>query len=90
MTNRTLVQGTVEYLDVTLTADVNLTGTVEFSLDRGATWLTAAWIGSAGTTRTARYLLTTATLHKTNYAVWVRLSDSPEVPILAAGSLLVI
>lgn len=32
---------------------------VAFSFDNGATWLTAAWLGSAGTTRQAYVAVTT-------------------------------
>lgn len=89
MTNRTLIQGTIEYLDVTVTADITLDGDVEVSLDRGLTWTAAAWIGDADTTRTARLLLETAAMDKDQYSVWVKLTDLPEIPIISAGSLLV-
>lgn len=95
MSSRTFIQGSVEYLDVSVTADVNLTGTVELSFDQGATWTEAAWQGSAGLTRTARLLVDTnetddddePVWRTTNYPVWVRLTDAPEIPIISAGSL---
>lgn len=93
MTNRTLIQGTIEYLDVEVVADANLTGVVEFSFDDTATWEAAAWIGSVGTTRTARLLVDTTELDglelvwaRGNYEVWVRLTDAPEVAIVQASS----
>jgi hypothetical protein len=96
MSNRAIIQGTIEYLDVTVTADVNLTGVVELSFDQGTTWTAAAWLGTAATTRTARLLLDTTATTGTppvplwpegNYPVWVRLTDAPEIPIVSAGSL---
>lgn len=98
MSNRTLIQGTIEYLDVVVTADVELTGDVDLSFDHGATWTAATWQGTAATTRTARILLdTTATddddaliWPKRSYPVWARLADTPEVPVISAGSLRVV
>jgi hypothetical protein len=87
--SREFIQGSVEYLDVSVTADVNLTGTVQFSLDRGATWDAATWQGSAATTRTARLLLDTSELDQSGYPVWVKLSDTPETPIVSAGTIAV-
>lgn len=88
MSTRTFIQGSIEYLDVVVTADVNLTGAVEFSLDRGTAWVTAVWIGSAGLVRTARYLLDTTAMDRgSSYPVWVRLADTPEVPVVSAGSI---
>lgn len=85
MIDRSFVQGTVEYLDIVVSADVSLTGTVEFSLDRGETWIEATWTGSAGLTRTARYLLDTSAVDKDVYDVRVRLADTPEQPVIEAG-----
>lgn len=98
MSNRSIIQGTIEYIDVTVTADVNLSGTVEVSFDKGATWTAATWQGSAATTRTARLLVDTTDVDDDDvlvwardaYPVWVRLTDTPEVPIVNAGSLRVI
>jgi hypothetical protein len=96
MSNRVIIQGTIEYLDVVVTADENLAGTVELSFDQGTTWTAAAWLGTAATTRTARLLLDTTATTGTppvlvwpegNYPVWVRLTDTPEIPIVSAGSL---
>lgn len=88
--DRTMVQGSIEYLDVPVTADVELTMDVELSLDRGTTWTAAAWTGDAGTTRTARLLLDSTGLARTRHPVWVRFTDLPEVPIILAGFLKVI
>jgi hypothetical protein len=86
---REFIKGSVEYLDIAVTADAELTGTVEFSTDRGTTWETAGWIGSVGVSRTARLLLDTGDYEEDTYPVWVRLSDTPEVPIVDAGALTV-
>lgn len=81
-----LVRGTIEYLDVVLTADVVLTGTVEISFDR-ETWTAASWQGDPATTRTARILLDTTNLTGQGYTVFVRLTDNAEIPIIDAGAL---
>lgn len=86
MTDHTLVRGTKEYLDVTVSADIELDGTVEFSFDR-TTWVAAAWQGDEATTRTARYLLDTEDMERSSYPVYVRFTDVPEIPILRAGTL---
>lgn len=86
-TARTFIQGTIEYLDVTVTADVNLTNDVDFSLDVGETWVAAEWIGSAALSRTARYLLDTTEMARDVHTVLVRLADTPETPIVSAGSI---
>lgn len=84
----TLLRGTVEYLDITVTSDVVLTGTVEVSFGDRETWHEATWIGAAGTTRTARILLgTTVPLPARSTNVYVRFTDSPEVPVVAAGQV---
>lgn len=90
MTDRIIVRGSLEYLNVPVTADVELTMDVEISLDRGATWTAATWIGDAGTTRTARLLLDSTGLDRSRHPVWVRFTDLPEVPIILAGFLKVI
>ncbi len=78
-------EGSVEYLNVDITADVTLdTQPVDIRVGNGV-WQAAAWAGTAGTTRTARllYIADTPGL----YAVWVRVDDNPETPILRAGTL---
>lgn len=86
--SRTIVRGSTEYLDVTVRCDFTLSAqTVEFSFDR-TTWHSAAWQGSAGTTRTARLLLDDDNIPDGNTVpIWVRITDDPEIPILDAGRL---
>lgn len=89
MSQRTIIRGTTEYLDVTVRCDFTLSAQpVAFSFDEGSTWLTAAWIGTAGTTRTARLLLNTGnTPAGTGARVYVKVTDSTETPWLDAGRL---
>lgn len=87
VTTQTYVAGSVEYLTVTVTADVALTDqTVALSLDRGTTWLPCAWIGDEGTSRQARttdpHMFTAGTV-----SVLVKVADTPEVPIIKAGQI---
>lgn len=88
--------GSLEYVKATVTADVTLADamTVAISLSSNGVhnWVTATWTGTAAVTRTARTSspvdFSTLTKGKT-YSVYVKLTDSPEVPIIAAGSLTV-
>ncbi|HEY9371461.1 hypothetical protein [Streptomyces sp.] len=53
-------------------------------------WKVAAWVGTAGTTRTARVLLGPAgavTLAPGKYMVWYKVTDSPEIPARPVGVL---
>lgn len=86
---RTIVRGSTEYLKVELTADVTLNAQqVDFSLDGGETWLTAEGVGSAATTRTYRHLLLPGEQPAgSSFEVLVRITDTPEIPIISAGSL---
>lgn len=88
--------GSTEYLRVPVgPASVVLAAQpVAISLDSGTTWLPAQWEGDPGTTRTAR--TTNPVLFEvaagevaTAYPVLVRITDTPEVPILGAGWVLV-
>lgn len=84
----TLYRGTTEYLDIPVTSDVQLTDTVEVSFDDRATWHPAFWIGSPGTTRTARLLLgSSVALPQRSTNVYVRFTDTIETPVLNAGVL---
>jgi hypothetical protein len=87
----TLQTGTVEYLSVSVTADVTLdTQPVEFSFDR-STWHAATWLGTAGTTRSAQVLLDETNLPSVgNWPVFVRVTDSPEIPVMLAGGIKVL
>jgi hypothetical protein len=83
-----------EYLAVSVTADVTLTTQqveIAVTLDQPGEddWLTATWVGTAGTTRQAR--LTPAQMGTdrapNEWLVFVRITDTPEIPVLLAGSL---
>lgn len=89
MSQRTIIRGSTEYLDITVRCDFTLSAQpVAFSFDEGATWLTAAWIGTAGLTRTARLLIDdTNAPSGTGAKVYVKITDSTEIPILDAGRL---
>jgi hypothetical protein len=86
---RTILRGSTEYLKVELTADVTLDAqAVEFSLDDQATWLPAEAVGSTGTTRVYRHLLTPEEQPGGfTVEVLVRITDTPEVPVINAGTL---
>ena len=87
----TIPRGSIEYVTATVTADVDLTMPAEISVSRGtaSTWLPATWVGEVGKTRTLR---TTDVIDFSEvdypagtYTVRVRLTDSPEVPVIRAG-----
>lgn len=80
----------IEYLYVDVSTDVTLDvqpvavgigTTVE-----DVTWHDATWQGEAGTDRSARILLD-GTLEPGVYRVFVRITDSPEIPVVKAGVL---
>jgi hypothetical protein len=84
--------GSVEYLEASVTADVSLTMVVAIAITKGSgthTWLAAGWTGAADTTRTARTTsaFDTGTLTRGQYGLYVKLTDSPEVPIIKAGEV---
>lgn len=81
--------GSLEYLTVTVTADVPLDNQpVSVSIDGAETWLPCVWQGDAGTTRKAR---TTSPITfepidgRRSMTVTVKVTDSPEVPLIRAG-----
>lgn len=84
----TYTAGSEEYLTVTVTADVELDAQpVSISIDNKATWLPATWVGDPGTTRKARTSSpVTFSATPRAYSVHVKVTDSPEVPIIRAGS----
>jgi hypothetical protein len=87
----TLFAGSVEHLAATVTADIELDAqTVEFSTD-GETWHAADWEGDPGLTRTARTVapITWESTGRGPVPVLVRVTDTPEVPIIIAGEVLV-
>lgn len=84
----TLPQGTVEYVKTPVTSDVTLDAQiVTISIDGKATWLPAVWTGSPGTQRTAR-TSSPVTFDTTGYRhVFVKVTDTPEIPIMYAGRI---
>jgi hypothetical protein len=90
----------VEYLHVPVTSSVVLdTQDVELAFLTTGTpaeitpWLTAEWIGDPGTTRTCVLLIgpdTDAELSKGTVSVWVRVHDTPEIPVRQAGTIKII
>ena len=90
MTSPLFRAGSVEYLTVTVTADVELGAQpVSLSMNDGVTWLPCEWVGAAGTTRKARTVdpVTFTAGTRSNIGVLVKITDEPEVPIVRAGSL---
>lgn len=85
---RTFYTGTVEYLEVTVSADFQLAGQpVALSFDR-RTWIPAEWQGAPGESRAARILLDKDTLpDRGEWTVFVRITDNPEIPVFPAGSI---
>jgi len=85
-------RGTVEYLEATVTADVVIADDdpVAFTFDR-ETFHTAEWTGIAGNTRTCRVLLDDTLLPAAPASdVYVRVTDNPEIPLIPAGTLLIV
>lgn len=93
----TITRGSVDYVDATVTADDTIDNTVEVEIAitrepaEDATWLPAAWVDSAGLRRKARTVdviaFTDAAFLYDSYTVYVRATDSPEAPILRAGTI---
>jgi len=92
-----------EYARVDVTADVEL-GAQSISFvflpkvspdtepTGGDPWVTATWLGSAGTTRTAGVLVGpgATVLPEGDYRIWWKLTAAPEVPFRMAGGTLTI
>ncbi len=86
-----------EYLKVTVTADVSLSAqAVSIAVIPARTrpetgdWISATWMGSAGTTRNAAILIGPGTSNVYplgTYDVWVKVGDTPEIPTDDAGRL---
>lgn len=87
MSKRTIYRDSIEYISATVTADVTLDAqAVKISVDDKATWLTAAWTGDPGTTRSCRVLLNGTNMPAAGERpVFVQITDSPETPIIAAA-----
>jgi hypothetical protein len=92
----------VEYLKHVITADVELGGLPEYAFTQGDTrpasadWKAGAWLDAAvqtGTTwkRTARTPLigSLPDLAAGTWKVWVRVTDTPEIPVEKFDTLLV-
>lgn len=88
---RVIVAGTVDYLDIPITSDTQLTNQpVAISLDGQNTWHAATWSGDPGTTRTASLLLDeTNTPQPGRVDVLVRIDFGTTKPIEFAGQLIV-
>lgn len=82
------VHGTKEYVSVPVTSDVSLT-TQGVSIKFAGQTFAAGWIGSAGTTRTARTSspVDFSAIDPGVYQVWPLVDDTPEDPLLDAGFL---
>lgn len=92
MTTRVIYRGATEYINAPVVANVTLSSqVVAFSFDAGVTWTAAAWVGSAGTTRTAQLLVVASTTFPAPgmYTLLVRVTDTPEIPIMNAGGITV-
>lgn len=92
VSSRIVYDGSEVYIETTITADVELDAqTVTISVDDGTTWLTAAWQGDAGTTRTARTSsvvdIDTALPVKGIYAVKAKVDDGTETEVIRCGGL---
>jgi hypothetical protein len=85
----TFNQGSIEYVAASVTSDVTLDAqTVTMSVDSGATWVAAEWVGDVGTTRQVRTSspVTFATVIRREVYVLVKIVDTPEIPVVTAGS----
>jgi hypothetical protein len=92
-------RGSVENLHTPVTADVSLTVamTVAIAIGRNSdgtyTWLTSEWEGDEATTRTAvtstPVTFSAANYPLRNYTVYVKVTDTPEVPVIEAGQLVI-
>ena len=92
MFKRTLQRGTTEYLDVLVRSDVDLGNqTVEVSFNK-TDWFPAEWTGTAGLERKVQVLVDDSRLpaNVNQATVYIRVTDEPEIPILAAGAVQII
>jgi len=87
---RHLYTGTTEYLTARVIASVTLDAqVVSFSFDR-TTWITAAWTGTAATTREARALINAGNIPVAGtHTLYVRINDGTEIPVISAGPVTV-
>lgn len=87
MSTPRFIVGSVEYLKVQVVADSTLADTESVDIKLNGDWVAAEWTGDAGTTRIARTLVDFADVPPGNHNIYVRLTDTPESPILAAGRI---
>lgn len=97
MADRIMYVGTVEYLSIPLTPSPDVAEEDWVTFDQQAvaisfdaeTWLAATWVGAAGTSRTCQVLMgdSNALPSRGSWPVYVRVTDTPEIPIVRAGSL---
>ncbi len=86
------VQGSVNNAPIDPTTDIVQFAFVANGVGPPITWYVGAWdTGSSGPVYTARILVGPVNgdvvLSIGSYAVYVKISDSPEVPVLPAGNL---
>lgn len=90
-----IMHGSVEFLflDVTSNIDldaqpveVGLGGTGENTATQDVVWFEASWTGDVDTTRTARVLIP-GSVDAGSYSIFVRVHDSPEVPVIYVDRL---
>ncbi len=90
---RKLVIGTVQFLKVRITANVDLDEqTVQFSFDKEE-WHNAIWQDEIGTTRVAALLVGTEEVPLPEHGttnLYVRIADSPETPVISVGRLSIV
>lgn len=89
-------RGSTENIHAPVTATVSLSAQpVAIAIGRNSdgtyTWLTAAWTGDVGTTRTAvtstPVVFTAANYPNQSYPIYVKVTDTPEVPVMKAGEI---
>jgi hypothetical protein len=82
--------GTKEYVKVTLTSDRTL-GAQAVEIKVNGSWLPATWTGSPATTNVARTtsVVDFAAASRGPQHVYARFTDSPEIPIVDCGQILV-
>lgn len=90
LNNVSLYKGTVQLLKVSVTSDMEIDlQPVHISFDR-TTWLPATWLGAPGLQRTCQVLIDDTNIPAHTAPVYVRVTDTPEIPILKAGFVTII
>ena len=87
---RTFYLGSKEYLVLTVTANVDLDQAAQITFNR-KDWYDTDWLGLLDTTRQLRYLLDLTPsgldLSQGVHTVFIRLTDTPEIPYIKAGQI---